>query len=312
LASADLRQKILALYGGYSWDEKTRVLNPWSALSCFHHGRLGKYFRQSGCPRLLIERIAGLSEKLNFFSGELTEWDGYNLEDVGASKIDPVSLMIQTGCLAVRTGVDHPSPRHLLDFPNLEVRAELTPLLLELGQNVRFDEPLAWRKLAKEALAAIFERDPDKFSRAFGAFLAAFPHCRPDQKEAYYCSLFAAAMLLAGPSPWTIQPPKGEGPAVIEREETGEVFILEIACALGPLSLSAALSAAKKRMEERKASLFFRRPALRICKAALAISEIAGPAIDFEEAANWRLEPSCGRYAIKTTNEDPQDGRPSP
>jgi hypothetical protein len=33
-SAGDLRQAIFDLYDGYSWDGRTRVLNPWSALLC--------------------------------------------------------------------------------------------------------------------------------------------------------------------------------------------------------------------------------------------------------------------------------------
>ncbi|MDR2142023.1 MAG: AAA family ATPase, partial [Deltaproteobacteria bacterium] len=49
-AIADLRREILAWYDGYSWDGKSRVLNPWSVLNFFRSNSFSNYWYNSGDP----------------------------------------------------------------------------------------------------------------------------------------------------------------------------------------------------------------------------------------------------------------------
>jgi hypothetical protein len=44
----DLRENILKWYDGYSWDGKTRVLNPWSILNFFKTASFSNYWVTSG------------------------------------------------------------------------------------------------------------------------------------------------------------------------------------------------------------------------------------------------------------------------
>jgi hypothetical protein len=49
----DLKEKLLARYYGYSWDGKSRLLNPWSIISAFISNKLGNYWVDSGTPNFL-------------------------------------------------------------------------------------------------------------------------------------------------------------------------------------------------------------------------------------------------------------------
>jgi hypothetical protein len=103
-----------------------------------------------------------------------------------------------------------------------------------------------------------------------------------------------------------LEPSSGEDRlgAVIRREETGEVFVVEIKYSHDPSELSAMVKAAKKQIEEKKFALSFQWAATNIYKTALAISGNTEVKIDFEEAPNWRLKPWGGGYVIKNTKND--------
>jgi hypothetical protein len=316
-----LRQKIFGLYDGYSWDGKTRVLNPWSVLSCFYYGQLDNFWFQSGSPTFLVDLIARRQMNFEVFKSDqaisqninvMTLSTDINDKDKIFDDFDPATLMFQTGYLTVRTDVEHPRSKFYLGFPNLEVRASLTPLLMNLDRKFLFEEPLAQQKMAKEILAALFNRDADRFSSSFAAFLNTFPFSLHNTNKAYYRSLFASAIIMAGQY-IELEPSSGEGraDAIIGREATGEVFVVEIKYRNDSSELSAAIKAAKKQIEEKKYALSFQWAASKIYKTALAISGNTEVKIEFEEALNWRLKLLKGRYVIKNTKDDSEEGEPS-
>ena len=116
-----VREEILAWYDGYSWDGKTRVINPFSLLSFFSQERFAAYWYASGTPKFLIDLIKKKPESfLSLNNLELSErvLDSFDIHSLG---IEP--LLFQTGYLTVKevpptTG----TPYYRLDIPNREVR----------------------------------------------------------------------------------------------------------------------------------------------------------------------------------------------
>jgi len=53
----NIRDRILAWYDGYSWDGKTKVLNPFSLLSFFKQERFSSFWYASGTPKFLMDLI---------------------------------------------------------------------------------------------------------------------------------------------------------------------------------------------------------------------------------------------------------------
>ncbi|MDR1656297.1 MAG: PD-(D/E)XK nuclease domain-containing protein, partial [Deltaproteobacteria bacterium] len=81
-----------------------------------------------------------------------------------------------------------------LKIPNLEVRAGIIPLLLSMES---IKQPLRTWKKACLMVSSLIKLDAEVFENAFGSFLAEFPYAIHVPAEAYYHSLFQAAMLLA-------------------------------------------------------------------------------------------------------------------
>jgi hypothetical protein len=54
---ARLRKLILEWYDGYSWDGKTRVLNPWSILNFFDLEQFDDYWSQTGVPGFIANLV---------------------------------------------------------------------------------------------------------------------------------------------------------------------------------------------------------------------------------------------------------------
>ncbi|MDR1166315.1 MAG: AAA family ATPase, partial [Deltaproteobacteria bacterium] len=53
----DLRSRVMDWYDGYSWDGKTRLLNPWSTLYFFVRDKFDNFWFESGAPNFLINMI---------------------------------------------------------------------------------------------------------------------------------------------------------------------------------------------------------------------------------------------------------------
>jgi hypothetical protein len=125
--AGDLRQEIFDLYDGYSWDGRTRVLNPWSVLMCLEDRELDDYWCQSGSPDLVVKTINKGLQNLDFFWRRHSISERLNVIDL--DRIDPTALMFQTGYLTVKTS-QAGSTEYLLDLPNQEVKAAMLRLFL--------------------------------------------------------------------------------------------------------------------------------------------------------------------------------------
>ena len=134
-----IKAEILAWYDGYSWDGKTRLLNPFSLLNFFFEKRIGSYWYSTGTSRFLIELIKKKPEsylslkKLKIIESVL---DTFEIE-----RIEIELLLFQTGYLTVsEVEKTKGPPIYVLDIPNNEVRdafsMQMVSALTESG-NVR-------------------------------------------------------------------------------------------------------------------------------------------------------------------------------
>jgi hypothetical protein len=195
---ADLRQKILDWYDGYSWDGKSRVLNPWSILNFFDNLRFNDYWTQTaGAPTYLIDLIK--TGKIGFkdFNVEESITDSINVIKLG-TEIDPVPLLFQSGYLTVdRVDKSKTLYQYFLDIPNFEVRTGLAPLLLSLKP---FKEPVLARETCVNMFNALNNLDKTGFQTSFGNFMGNFGYDIHDTgllHEAYYHTMFQVAALMA-------------------------------------------------------------------------------------------------------------------
>ncbi|MCL2060420.1 MAG: AAA family ATPase, partial [Oscillospiraceae bacterium] len=96
----DIHGKILDWYDGYSWDGKSRLLNPFSLLNFFLQKRLGSYWYASGTPWFLIDIIK--KKPASFVTLKNLEIGEWMLDAFDILKIEPEPLMFQTGYLTVK------------------------------------------------------------------------------------------------------------------------------------------------------------------------------------------------------------------
>jgi hypothetical protein len=312
---SDLRQTVLDWYDGYSWDGKTRVLNPWSVLNCFMKISFSNFWFSSGSPSFLINIINERRLNFNFLKDDNYITDGTNVVDIG--QFEPTPLMFQTGYLTLRTDCPRTGSKFFLDYPNFEVRAALVPLLLSLKEPIK--QPLLVAKQARAMLAALTQRDAGGFATAFGSLLSGVPFNALLPYEVYCQKVFLLALALAGQGV-TAEGEAGDGRFDAHlRAATGEDFIVEIKYGrvqdFGPFPEDAAgknerikkglenlVARALAQIEGKKYAKKFQGANSRIWKTALVISERTDVMIFFEEASHWILvKEADGRYVVEKT-----------
>jgi hypothetical protein len=275
----DLRQAIFDMYDGYSWDDRTRVLNPWSVLMCLEDRVLDDFWFQSGSPEFLIKSINNGLFNFDFFRNSHYITNRINVMEV--DKLDPAVLMFQAGYLTIKSRLAG-SKQYLLDLPNQEVKAARVRLFLPVDQpsiNILADQA----KAGRSTLAALLARDAAGFNAAFSSFLALIPYCLHWPHEGCYHLLFYMAMSLAGLDV-DLEPLTGEGrsDAVIRRKETGEVFVVELKYRREAKDLESGIREAMKQIGDRKYDVKFGGTASAIHKTALCVAERGSVMISFE------------------------------
>ena len=185
---------IRAWYDGYSWDGKSRLLNPFSLLNYFSDKKFKRYWYATGTPSFLIDMIKKKPESyLNLRNLDITEdmLDTFEIERV---ELEP--LLFQTGYLTVKEAADTiESPIYTLDIPNFEVRdafsTQIVSALTESG-DVRVSQ-------VKMQISAALERgDLQKMLDILRGLFASIPYQLHVNAEAYYHSIFYAVMTLLG------------------------------------------------------------------------------------------------------------------
>jgi hypothetical protein len=288
--TVDLRERMFELYDGYSWDGQTRVLNPWSVLNCLDNASLGNFwFNSGGSPRFLVNLVERYPEKFDYLRPDTPIDPELNAIDIDVERMNPPVVMFETGYLTVRTDVKSPGRKLLLDFPNVEVRASLLPLLLSLEDPL--GEPLAMLAQAKATRDAMLAKDPEKFSAAFSTFLS---NIRPDplmRYEFYYkMSLFFCLSMVGIYADQEVPSGDGVTDIVVRIQETREIYVLEFKYRKEIKKLKEAFEAARRQIEARKYAIKFQGGAWRVFKVPLAVAGHSDVMIAFEEAVDFQPE----------------------
>jgi hypothetical protein len=189
LSEAQVWDRLRERYNGYWWGNGERVYNPWAILNCLSDGRFGSYWWASGTPGMLVE----LAEKLGRPEGDL---EGIEASDLSLlfdiTQPAAVPLLWQSGYLTVKSVGGR---AYVLGFPNAEVREAWYGMMLD-----RFCGAEKGRGLTAAAvmLDALNAGDRARFERALTALFASIPGELHVDREAYYHSVFFAALSSVG------------------------------------------------------------------------------------------------------------------
>jgi hypothetical protein len=173
-------------YNGYSWDNKTRLYNPFSLLSFMAEPVFRNYWFATGSPSFLIK---GIREK-----GE------YDFESVIASEnvlgnFDPVNmlsvpLLFQTGYLTIKS-YNNTTRTYELGYPNQEVKDSLLDNLLSAYRGIYPDSSV---EVTGSLLLAVNAGDIKGLIAALNAVISGIPY---DYWRADTESIFTIITLLA-------------------------------------------------------------------------------------------------------------------
>ena len=190
----NIYDEILAWYDGYSWDGKTRVINPYSLLGFFNEERFASFWYASGTPSFLIKLIK--EKPSSFLSLNNLEMSEMALDSFDVRKLSIAPLLFQTGYLTVDEmryrGV---MESYLLKIPNLEVRnAFYLNIIAEFTETEEhFTESAYWR--IKDCLSV---GDLQGMLDTIKSLFASIPYQLHVGLEAYYHSIFYAILSLLG------------------------------------------------------------------------------------------------------------------
>jgi hypothetical protein len=189
-----LYDEILAWYDGYSWDGKTRVINPYSLLSFFGEEKFSGFWYASGTPKFLLDLIkkrpAGYTDLTNL---EMGEW---SLDTFDIQRIEAESLLFQTGYLTIKELIPETRPpAYRLDIPNFEVKLAFNlHILAEFTESGATFAETAYRRI-KESLKT---GDLEGMLKTMKGLFASIPYEIHMSHEYYYHSIFYAILNLFG------------------------------------------------------------------------------------------------------------------
>ena len=190
----NIQNEILAWYDGYSWDGKSRVINPFSLLSFFMQKRFASFWYASGTPAFLIKLIK--NKPSSFLALNDLEISERALDTFDIRKMSVAPLLFQTGYLTVdKTRFRGDSLSYILRMPNLEVReAFYLNIIAEFTETDEdYTESAYWK--IKESLVA---GDLNGMLDVLKSLFASIPYELHVKQEAYYHSIFYAILNLLG------------------------------------------------------------------------------------------------------------------
>ena len=214
--------EILEWYDGYSWDGKSRVINPYSLLSFFKRKSLESFWYASGTPTFLLKLLK--EKPASFLSLKDLEVSERVFDTFDIRRISVASLLFQTGYLTVKRVVPGSKPSvYQLEIPNLEVREAL--YLNLISEFTEQDESLTETTYyqVKETLKT---GNLEAMLRILKGLFASIPYQLHIDREAYYHSIFYAVMSVLGfDMEAEISTSKGRIDAVLELEN--KVYVME-------------------------------------------------------------------------------------
>lgn len=189
-----IRDEILAWYDGYSWDAKTRVINPYSLLCFFTRMRFSAFWYDSGTPKFLVDLVKENPRIcMNLDNLRITE-SALNSAELDA--LEAGALLFQTGYLTIKE-ISHFSDEYIyhLEIPNREVRKAFN---VNLIANISGKSQSDVTSTQLDMQEAFQNNDMQKFLDALRGLYASTPYDIHVDLEAYYHSIFYAIMNTLG------------------------------------------------------------------------------------------------------------------
>ena len=192
----ELKRKLKAWYDGYCFEETSEtVYNPVSIAKFFENdGKFDNYWFATGTPSFLME----LAKKtdFNFEDAVSRAVPGVTFDAFEISNIDPVTLLLQTGYLTIKSSEIRFNKRWFwLDFPNEEVAESFSTYLLNsyVGRTQR-----EVSSFSADLATAFLEDNLNQARKVLESFFAGIPYTIHKKSEATFQSIFYAIFRLLG------------------------------------------------------------------------------------------------------------------
>lgn len=236
----NITDEILKWYDGYSWDGKTRVINPFALLFFLDEGSFENFWFSSGTPTFLMSLIKERPE--SFLELQDLEISTRVLDKYDIRRIEIEPLLFQSGYLTVaekryREG----EASYLLKIPNREVSESFyLSIVSDFTENSDTYAESANRQIKEsletgdlqgmlDTLRGLFASIPYElhpYAQKNGQPQSDDPKKEKTQAEAYYHSIFYAILSLLGfdivAEPSTS---RGRVDAVLEHDD--KVYVME-------------------------------------------------------------------------------------
>ncbi|MDR1109217.1 MAG: AAA family ATPase [Deltaproteobacteria bacterium] len=222
----ELRQDILYWYDGYTWDGKTRLLNPVSVLKLLEKGEFSEYWLATSAS-LDFLRLVMANDPLDFTGDKLTDVQVLDVGWAEVGQLKSVPTLLQTGYLTIKdiTYESKDKRKYQLTVPNFEVSASYNQIFSDGLFNFLKKNPKIETSVLSEAIS---RRDPEMLMTILNSLYCAVPAILHSDVESFYHSvLFGYCFNL------TIKPdseqPGGKGtPDLVLRMPDGQCAILEL------------------------------------------------------------------------------------
>ena len=194
LPLAQFWQAIQFWYNGYSWDAVHTVYCPFSFLLFLEQQRFKSYWFETGTPTFLMQMIR--NAKLNPLEFEHLEVSDSVIVATEIERLDPISLMFQTGYLTIKRIENNPrGTLYALGYPNEEVRQAFSSgLLLEYSALLPFQVD----QLGLELQRAVLRLDWTAFFDVVNRTLASIPYEIFPRQEVFINSLLHLMLVSTG------------------------------------------------------------------------------------------------------------------
>ena len=196
VSEEELKRKLKAWYDGYCFEETSEtVYNPVSIAKFFENdGKFDNYWFATGTPSFLME----LAKKtdFNFEDAVSKAVPGVTFDAFEIPNIDPVTLLLQTGYLTIKSSEIRFNKRWFwLDFPNEEVAESFSTYLLNsyVGRTQR-----EVGSFSADLATAFLEGNLNQARKVLEAFFAGVPYTTHKKSEATFQSIFYAIFRLLG------------------------------------------------------------------------------------------------------------------
>ncbi|MDR1166740.1 MAG: ATP-binding protein [Deltaproteobacteria bacterium] len=185
---SEFRQAVFDMYDGYSWDGKTRVLNPYSLLNAFKWQNLNSYWANLEPSKrfltaimsknplsLTADKLRGLSERaINMVSATDSQTPFSSLFQTGYLTIDKITIGAKNNTIySLKTPNNEIAPAFWEEFSDCLFR------FLDIDKHVQ----------QTGLIGAIISEDSNKLTLLIDSFFGAIPATLHISKEAYYHSV---------------------------------------------------------------------------------------------------------------------------